>query len=141
MSLYGLILRDYSTCYSGEYISKEETQESIVVITTLPGCYIGDNTFSELIEIMGWEAALGLCKEADRNAQILMLEEYERRRPQEQLSFDHVPKLIGVDHPRDPTPGIAAMPFPYLNLKTGRAESGIWCRGCEHDFLNVLSHP
>jgi hypothetical protein len=124
-----------------EYISEEEIRESMVVATTLPGYYMGDYTFSQSIQIVRWEAAFGLCLEINSNAANLMFEEHERSRPQYELRYDHVPSLIGVDHPRESTSGMAAMQFPYLNVQTGRIESGTWCRGCEHDFLNVLSDP
>jgi hypothetical protein len=124
-----------------KYISEEEIRESMVVVTTLPGFYMGDDTFSESIQIVRWEAAFDLCLEIDSNAANLMFEEHERSRPQYELRYDHVPGLLGVDYPRESTSGMVAMPFPYLNVQTGRIESGTWCRGCEHDFLNALSDP
>jgi hypothetical protein len=122
-----------------KYISEEEIRQNMCVFTTLPGFYMGDDTFSESTQIVRWEVAMELCLEINGNTEKtrLMYEEHSRF-SQAELSFDHIPRLMGVDHPRDPTPGMVAMSFAHFNLKTGMIESGTWCRGCEHDFLNFV---
>jgi hypothetical protein len=122
-----------------KYISEEGIRQNMCIFTTVPGFYIGDDTFSESTQIVRWEAAMEPCLEINCNTEKTRLMYAEHSRfSQVGLSFDHIPRLIGVDHPRGPTPGMAAMQFAYLNLKTGRIESGTWCRGCEHDFLNLV---
>jgi hypothetical protein len=139
LSLHECQFRDYFTRYSDEIYQRRRNSSEYVRFHHGARFYIGDDTFSESTRIVRWEAAMELCLEINCNTEKtrLMYEEHSRF-SQVGLSFDRIHRLIGVDHPRDPAPGMAAMPFAYLNLKTGRIESGIWCRGCEHDFLNLV---